>query len=158
MAYYVIYGADKFYGGSNGCRKYDLISAKDYLEAEECAKELSEEVIDEYSDIHEVLQDQVTEAAIDEDIDSQCGGQALEDLRQEIYDADRLYDVWELNPTNLTLDILKGKLRKDPSEFIEEYCEEQRNLILRVLNKTLLQLKYEAHWSTLVQCRTPLTY
>ena len=81
-------------------------------------------MIDEYSDIHEVLQDQVTEAAIDEDIDSQCGGQALEDLRQEIYDADRLYDVWELNPTNLTLDILKGKLRKDPSEFIEEYCEE----------------------------------
>lgn len=124
MPLYVIYGADKFYGGSNGFRKYDLISAKDYLEAEDCAKELSEEVIDEYSDIHEVLQDQVTDAAIDEGIDPQCGGQALEDLRQEIYDADRLYDVWELNPTNLTLDILKGKLRKDPSEFIEEYCEE----------------------------------
>lgn len=123
MAYYVIYGADQIYEGRGGRHKYELIEANLYKEAEEAASELSRDVIESFQSIINDLEDELADWCDQAAVRYPDGGDAIVDMRDELYSEDVLYEVWEVNPTNKSFKELKEIFDKDPLEFIDNYCE-----------------------------------
>ena len=101
---YFIYAYDEFYGGLHGM--YDMTFLEgDYQEAEMYGHEMSNSVIESYSEIYEQLfMDCETEEEQEEAL--------AEDITYEIYElCDDAPSFEELEDMNL-----------DPQSYIEEFC------------------------------------
>lgn len=118
---YLIYAADKIYGGLHGMYSYEVWDCRNAEEAIEIAIENSQSIISDYGCIYEEL-----ETTIEDNIDETMSEADIEELRYDIYTEDLEYEVYKIdenkvNENNLTIEDLEGMVNYDPESFLEEY-------------------------------------
>ena len=126
MAYYAVWGKDAFFGGLHGMEEAEVIEAANDEEALEYARELSWNVIYDYSGIYEELEARVAESCEADDVVYGPGSEAEEEIRSEIYEADLDYGAAILDAERLpTLDVqtLTRMFYEDENSFLEKYVE-----------------------------------
>lgn len=124
MAIWAIRAYDEMYGGLHGMVEYDIIEGTEE-EADECGLEMSNEVIESYSNIYNSLEDDIRQYCEEEDFDYDENGDEVEDIREEIYREDTAWDIHELDKIMLpTLDFneLNNMFYNNPDEFLEKYA------------------------------------
>ena len=121
MSFWVVYGMDEIFQGYHGMNIYEIFDGSEN-DALNYAKELSVQVISDYSQIYEELEEQVREECDFQEID--YDSDEAEAILNEVYNEDLLYGAIELNkevlPT-LNEEELDRLLNEDPDEFIEKY-------------------------------------
>ena len=123
MRLWAVCGYDNVFGGLHGMKEIDIYEGTEN-EAIEYARELADSVICSYSCIYDALEDYVQEACEDEGIEMGVGSEEEDDIREEIYNSDMVYDCIELDINKLpTLDIeeLAKMYYNDEDDFIEAY-------------------------------------
>lgn len=121
---FVCFGADGIYGGLHGMNSYEIVESDSIDLAYEIARELSVDVIQSYHGIVDDLEAQIEEECDFYNIPFGEGTSEEEEIRQETYDEDLYYEVYELDITKLpTIKIneLEEMLSYDPEGFIETY-------------------------------------
>ena len=124
MRIFAISGQDELYQGLHGMRHVNVIIANAIEEAIEEARNLAYEVMTEYSQIYEQLEEDVCEYCDSEGV--RYGWETVEEenLREEVYENDAVYEVYELNieklPT-LNLSELSRYFYESPEEFLNAF-------------------------------------
>ncbi len=124
MAIWAIKGYDEFYGGFHGMIEYEIFEGTEE-EADARGLEMSYEVIGDYNDITDALEDDVKDQCEWENIDYEEGGEEVDDIRDEVYGEDTAWDIHQLNENKLpTLDFneLENMFFNNPDEFLEKYA------------------------------------
>lgn len=111
---YAIHAFENIYCGLHGIENFLVVECLNDKEAEECAIEMSYEVMDSYNRVDEELLDYI---GIDyDDIDNHI--EEYEEVRAE----NTAYEVWEVKDTMKSLDELNELFYNDTEDFIEKYC------------------------------------
>jgi len=124
MAIWVIRAYDNFYGGLHGMESYEIFEGTE-KEANECGVEMSYEVIESYMDIYNSLEDDIREYCEEEGFDYDENGEEVENIREEVYREDTVWDIHKLDKAKLpTLDFneLENMFYNNPDEFLEKYA------------------------------------
>ena len=130
MKRYCIYAAEQQYGGLHGMNHREVIEANNLNEAEDYARECSLDVMDDYSDIMETIEEN---AAYWASQDYEEGTEEWEKAYNENLEQERNdnidYYVKEISMEKasgkgytIRLDILDTAYWNNPEEFEEEYC------------------------------------
>ena len=130
MKRYCIYAAEQQYGGLHGMNHREVIEANSLNEAKDYARECSLNVMDDYSDITETIEEN---AAYWASQDYEEGTEEWEKAYNENLEQERNdnidYYVKEISMEKaggkgytLRLDILDSAYWNNPEEFEEEYC------------------------------------
>ena len=91
MAYYLIYGCDQIYGGLHGMEQYEVVCCENDEEALEWARELSQWVIESYSNISDDLEETVQAICESEGIPYDGTSSEEDEIREQIYEEDMDY-------------------------------------------------------------------
>ena len=94
-------------------------------EADARGLEMSYEVIGDYDNIADALEDDVKDQCEWENIDYEEGGEEVDDIRDEVYGEDTAWDIHQLDESKLpTLDFnkLEDMFYNNPDEFLEKYA------------------------------------
>ena len=105
------------YSGMHGMEEFFVIEAKDINEARQEAHEASLEVINNYSCILDILEEEADNLY---ERDTEDWNSYFEQLQDE----DTAYEIYEIvNETNNSLEHLNELFCNDPDEFINKYCK-----------------------------------
>ena len=126
MAWYLIKGYDNIFNGSHGMIKSEIVNCNDDQEAVEWAYALAQEVVEDYSAIYNFLEEDVKEICIDEGINYEEDGPAVDDIRDGIYEEDYKIEVGLLDETLLPdiiidSDVLEDMYWEDEEKFEKLY-------------------------------------
>lgn len=124
MAIWAIKGYDEFYGGLHGMIEYEIFEGTEE-EADARGLEMSYEVIGDYDNIADALEDDVKDQCEWENIDYEEGGEEVDDIRDEVYREDTAWDIHQLDESKLpTLDFnkLEDMFYNNSDEFLEKYA------------------------------------
>ena len=124
MAIWAIKGYDEFYGGLHGMKEYEIFEGTEE-EADARGLEMSYEVINGYTDIIDVLEEDVKDQCEWENIDYEECGEEVDDIRDEVYGEDTAWDIHQLNENKLPIldfNKLEDMFYNNPDEFLEEYA------------------------------------
>ena len=130
MKRYCIYAAEQQYGGLHGMNYYGVIEAKNQEEAEDYARERSFEVMNDYGDIMETIEENAKYWASQ---DYEEGTDEWEKAYNENIEQERNdnldYYAKEISKEKnegqgyiVSLDILDNMYWNNPDEFEEKYC------------------------------------
>lgn len=120
MATWVIIAFDQSYGGLHGmCTK--AIFEGTEKEAEEYAEELSIEIIQDYSDIYDTIENDIQDYLETESIDPYSN--EADEIRNEFYNDDIAYELYELDETLINCGIgeLEEEFYNDEDAFLAKY-------------------------------------
>ena len=123
MRLWAVSGFDQLYGGLQGIIETAIIEGTED-EAREYAIELSESVINSYSEIADRLEETIKEECELNNINYYEDEDGVWSVREEVYDEDIDYEYVELDVNKLpTLDIetLEEMLYDDRFDFIDTY-------------------------------------
>lgn len=123
MQLWAVWGYDDIFGGLHGMKGVAVCEGTED-DAMDYGYDLADDVINSYSDIHNLLEASVKEECEAEGIEMGIGSIEEEDIRDEIYNSDLVYGCIELDPMKLpTLDIneLNDMIYDDDRGFIEAY-------------------------------------
>ena len=123
MRLWAVCGFEQLYGGLHGMIETAIIEGTED-EAREYAIELSESVINSYSEIADRLEETIKEECEFNNIDYYEDEDGVWSVREEVYDEDIDYEYVELDVNKLpTLDIekLEEMLYNDKDSFIDTY-------------------------------------
>lgn len=123
MRLWAVSGFDQMYGGLHGMIETAIIEGNED-EAREYAIELSESVINSYSEIADFLEEKIKEECEFNNIDYYEDEDGVWSVREEVYDEDIDYEYVELDVNKLpTLDIetLEEMLYDDKFDFVNTY-------------------------------------
>lgn len=130
MKRYCIYAAERQYSGLHGMNHREVIEANNLKEAEDYARECSLEVMNDYSDIMETIEENAAYWASEnyEEGTDEWKEAYDENIEQERNDNIEYY-VKEISAKKADgkgyttqLDILGTAYYNDPEEFEEKYC------------------------------------
>ena len=124
MAIWAIKGYDEFYGGLHGMIAYKIFEGTK-KEADARGLEMSYEVINDYGDIIDALEEDVKDQCEWENIDYDEGGEEVDNIRDEVYGEDTAWEIHQLDKNKLpTLDFnkLEDMFYNNPDEFLEKYA------------------------------------
>lgn len=137
MALYLYYAADQMYQGLHGMESFGIIDKPNLESALEEARTASREIITNYNNIIEELEQNAWEnvdiepyAADGETVPEEAYEQALEDA---IYE-DMYYQVWRIKPLitqEMSYEELEELVREDFENFTEEYCELEDSFLIQ---------------------------
>lgn len=137
MALYLYYAADQMYQGLHGMESFGIIDKPDLESALEEARAASREIITNYNNIIEELEQNAWEnvdiesyAADGETVPEEAYKQALEDA---IYE-DMYYQVWKIKPLmaqEISYEELEELVREDFETFTEDYCELEDSFLIQ---------------------------
>jgi len=122
MRLWAICGYDNIFEGSYGMKEAKIYKGtKDEAISE--ARELSEDVINSYPDIHNALEELVRECCEDDGIEIGTGSELEENIREDLYEGDITYDCIELDVNKLpTLNIKElERMYYNNDNFIKTY-------------------------------------
>lgn len=130
MKRYCIYAAEQQYGGLHGINYYGVIEAKNKEEAEDYARERSFEVMSDYSDIIDTIEENAKyQASCDYEYGSDEWEEAYEENREQELNDNLDYYAKEISKEKnegkgyiISLDILDNMYWNNPEEFEEKYC------------------------------------
>ena len=123
MRLWAVCGFEQMYGGLHGMIETAIIKGTED-EAREYAIELSESVINSYSEIADELEETVKEECEFNNINYYEDEDEVWSIREQVYDDDIDYEYIELNVNKLpTLDIetLEEMLYNDRFDFVNTY-------------------------------------
>ena len=123
MAIWAIKGYDEFYGGLHGMIEYEIFEGTE-KEADARGLEMSYEVINDYGDIIDALEEDVKDQCEWENIDYDEGGEEVDNIRDEVYGEDTGWNIYRLDENKLpTSDFkkLEDMFYNSPDEFLREY-------------------------------------
>lgn len=123
MRLWAVYGFEQMYGGLHGMIETAIIEGTED-EAREYAIELSESVINSYSEIADELEETIKEECELNNINYYEDEDEVWSIREQIYDDDIDYEYVELDVNKLpTLDIekLEEMFYDDKDSFIDAY-------------------------------------
>lgn len=123
MKRYAIYAYEQTFGGLHGMSEVAVITAESREEAEEIAEDMSYEVIDCYSDIREIMEQDCADYA-DPETDPELYQTLLDEARSE----DVAFEIYEITvESDKDDDALTLEMARDREEFIERYCRGEDN-------------------------------
>ena len=106
---YFIYAYEEFYSGLHGM--YDYCFEECTLrQAEDYGYEMSCGVIESYSYLLEEI----------------CGEDATEEEREEAFQEDIAYEIWELRDDAPSFEELEA-MNLDPKSYIDDYCKHEQD-------------------------------
>ena len=94
MPRFAVYAADQMYGGLHGMCTHAVIDSSNREAAEDYARTESYEIMQSYSEIYESFDERLEEIAED---NPDITEEELETIREELYDEDTDWAVWEIN-------------------------------------------------------------
>ena len=109
--YYLIYACELSYGGYHGIFDVDLHKCYSYAEAQSIGYDMSVEVIDRYGTLEDYLNDDLTDADI-----------------EDIYSNHVEYAIYEVDFNkigNKAFDELRNEVNSNWKEFRDKYCLEE---------------------------------
>lgn len=120
MATWAIIAFDELYGGLHGMFTEAVVEGTEE-EAKEYAEELSMEIIQDYSAIHETIERNIQDYLKTESIDPYSN--EADEIRNEFYDNDIAYELYELDETliNCCIGELEEKFYNDKDAFLAKY-------------------------------------
>lgn len=124
MAFYLVKGCDRIYGGLHGMRGFDIGECREEADAIDWALDLAADVVASYSEIYDSLEEDVREECEAEGIDYESNGSKVDEIREEIYSEDYEIEVGLLDENELPtfdLDELSDLYWNDPDEFEKLY-------------------------------------
>lgn len=123
MRLWAVWGYDSMFGGLHGMEETAIVEGTED-EAREWGIELSESVINSYSEIADYLEERIKEECEFNDIDYYEDEDGVWSIREQIYDEDIEFEYVELDVNKLpTLDIqiLEEMFYNDKEEFLDNY-------------------------------------
>ena len=124
MRLWAIKGYDDLYGGLHGMCSLSVIEVDTEKEASEFAQDLAADVVQGYTCIEEELEDSIQCECEADDIPYGQGTEEEEAIRDEIYAADAVYEVWELDVDKLPttdVDELSEMYYNQEEEFLNQF-------------------------------------
>ena len=120
MATWAIIAFDELYGGLHGMFTEAVVEGTEE-EAKEYAKELSMEVIQDCSAIYDIIENDIQDYLETESIDPYSN--EADEIRNEFYDNDIAYELYELDETliNCCIGELEEKFYNDKDAFLAKY-------------------------------------
>ena len=123
MRLWAVWGYDSMFGGLYGMEETAIVEGTED-EAREWGIELSESVINSYSEIADYLEERIKEECEFNDINYYEDEDGVWSIREQIYDEDIEFEYVELDISKLpTLDIqtLEEMFYNDKEEFLDNY-------------------------------------
>lgn len=120
---FAIYAYENLYDGLHGKNVTAVVEALNEEEAKDYAKEMAYGVIDSCSDIIESFQDDAESKGLEKNTDE------YDEFILDCINEDICYDIYPIvKETNLSLEALNDKFYNNPSEFLKEFCNIDRDI------------------------------
>ena len=124
---FLIHAKENIYDGLHGIESIDVVEVDTLEEAHNIAYEMSLDVINSYSDVYDELETEVEETIAYEDT-VKWTDEYINDLRDEIYNDDVCYDLYELDEEKVkdfSYETLTHEAYEDIEEFLEKYRKQE---------------------------------
>lgn len=130
MALYLIKGYDNLYNALHGMERSEIIECSNHDEAIDFAQDLSYDVIQDYTEIYDSLEETVQEICENEGIPYGNDTEEEDRIREEVFHEDAMYEVYLLDMNviedrKLTIDDLEDFLYYDEETFKKHFVYEQ---------------------------------
>ena len=130
MALYFIKGYDNLYSALHGMERSEIIECSNHNEAIDFAQDLSYNVIQDYAEIYDYLEENVQEICENEGILYGNNTEEEDRIREEVFREDAMYEVYlldmnEIENRKLTIDDLEDFLYYDEETFKKHFVYEQ---------------------------------
>lgn len=130
MALYLIKGYDNLYSALHGMERSEIIECSNHDEAIDFAQDLSYDVIQDYAEIYDSLEETVQEICENEGIIYGNNTEEENRIREKVFREDAMYEVYLLDMNvienrKLTIDDLEDFLYYDEETFKKHFVYEQ---------------------------------
>lgn len=130
MALYLIKGYDNLYNALHGMERSEIIECSNHDEAVDFALDLSYNVIQDYAEIYDSLEENIQEICENEGILYGNDTEEEDRIREEVFHEDAMYEVYLLDMNviedrKLTIDDLEDFLYYDEETFKKHFVYEQ---------------------------------
>lgn len=130
MALYFIKGYDNLYNALHGMERSEIIECSNHDEAIDFAQDLSYDVIQDYAEIYDFLEENVQEICENEGIIYGNNTEEEDRIREEVFREDAMCEVYLLDMNviedrKLTIDDLEDFLYYDEETFKKHFVYEQ---------------------------------